>query len=171
MSFRHALLTLAFATAMSPALAQDHHTAPALAAHGEAVTIGTIEITGAFTRATLPNAPVAGGFLTLTNKGSEDDRLVSAEADIARDTQIHEMAMDGDIMKMRQITDGLVIPAGESVTLSPGGYHLMMMGLNAPVAEGDAIPVTLTFEKAGSIVVELLAGGTAADAPGQPMGH
>ncbi len=167
MFFRHTLVALALATALVPALPAmaQHEAAPA--AHGQAavVTIGDIEITGAFTRATLPGAPVAGGFLTLTNKGSEEDRLVAVETEIAKEGQIHEMAMEGDVMKMRQLPDGIVIPAGESVELAPGGLHLMFMGLNGAIAEGDAVPVTLTFEKAGSVSVDFIAGASAAPAP------
>ncbi len=165
MSLRLSLFALALATSLGalPALAQDH--ADHAAMQAAPITLGSIEITGPFTRATLPNAPVAGGFLTLTNTGSEDDRLVSATSPIAKDTQIHEMAMDGDVMKMRQLVDGLPIPAGQSVVLAPGGYHLMFMGITGPVAEGSTVPVTLTFEKAGEITIDLPAAGTAADAP------
>lgn len=169
MTIRTTLLALAFATALTP-------TPPALAQHAThddaaPITIGSIEITGPFSRATLPNAPVGGGFLTLTNIGAEDDRLVGAESPIARQTQIHEMAMEGDVMKMRQLTDGVAIPAGESVVLEPGGFHLMFMGLNGAITEGETVPVTLTFEKAGTITVDLPAAGTAADAPAGHMGH
>lgn len=146
------------------AFAQDAHshtTAPANAV----VTVGTLEISGAFTRATLPNAPVGGGFFTIQNTGSEDDRLVSASTPIAKTTQIHEMAMEGDVMKMRELEDGLVIPAGETVVLEPGGKHLMLMGLTAAITEGASVPVTLTFEKAGEVTLDLAAAGTAADAP------
>lgn len=165
MSLRLSLIALALATALPalPVLAQDHSSHDAM--HAAPITLGSIEITGPFTRATLPNAPVAGGFLTLTNTGSEDDRLVSATSPIAKQTQIHEMAMEGDVMKMRQLVDGLIIPAGQSVVLEPGGYHMMFMGLSGPVAEGSLVPVTLTFEKAGEITIELPAAGTAADAP------
>ncbi|SMQ85627.1 hypothetical protein SAMN06295905_2914 [Devosia lucknowensis] len=167
MSRRSSILTLALATTLAslpPAIAQD---ASAHAAHAETapVTVGAIEISGAFTRATLPNAPVAGGFLTLTNTGAEDDRLVSVDSPIAREGQIHEMAMQGDVMRMRQLADGLVIPAGATVVLEPGGYHLMFMGLTGAIAEGDAVPVTLTFEKAGTVTLDLRAGATAAAAP------
>lgn len=130
-----------------------------------AVTVGDIAISGAFTRATLPNAPVAGGFLTLTNKGSTDDVLVSASSDVAEQTQIHEMAMDGNVMKMRQLTDGVALPAGESVALKPGGFHIMFMGLKAPLVEGESVEVTLNFAKAGSVAVSLAVGSAAATAP------
>lgn len=174
MTLRPMLFALALATALSPTvptLAQD--TGHTTAMHGQpaAITIGDIEITGPFTRATLPNAPVAGGFLTLTNTGSADDRLVAVETPIAKVGQIHEMAMDGDVMKMRQLAEGLVIPAGESVVLSPGGYHLMFMGLTSAIAEGDMASVTLTFEKAGEITIGLPAAGSAADAAPGHEGH
>lgn len=136
--------------------------APALA---EDVMVGDLMISGAFTRATLPNAPVGGGFLTITNHGSSDDRLVSATSPAAGVVQIHEMKMDGDVMKMAELPDGLAIPAGQSVTLAPGGYHLMFMQLKGPFVEGQTVPVTLTFEKAGTIEVQLDVGGKAADAP------
>ncbi|WIY52987.1 copper chaperone PCu(A)C [Devosia sp. YIM 151766] len=155
---------------LSPSLAQDHD---GHAGHGEAaahdhaatdheVHLGDLVISGAFTRATLPNAPVAGGFLTLVNQGGEDDVLVSASADIARETQIHEMAMEGDVMKMRQLADGLIVPGGETVELKPGGFHIMLMGLNGPLVEGEQVPVTLTFAKAGTVTIELSVAGTAA---------
>jgi copper(I)-binding protein len=169
MTFRPAALVFALALSFAPALsagAQEahHHVAPA-------ATVGSIEISGPFTRATLPNAPVAGGFLTLTNTGSEDDRLVSATSAIARQTQIHEMAMEGDVMKMRELADGLVIPAGGSVELAPGGLHLMFMGLETAIAEGDKVAVTLNFEKAGEVTIELVAGASAADAPAHGHGN
>lgn len=175
MTLRPMLFALAFAAALSPALAHDTSHAPTTPDHGTAISVGDIEITGAFTRATLPNAPVAGGFLTLVNKGVEDDVLVSASTDIARETQIHEMAMEGDVMKMRQLADGIPVPAGETVTLAPGGLHIMFMGLNGPLEEGTHIPVTLTFAKAGTIDLTLTVAGVAADAAADGhsghMGH
>jgi len=135
---------------------------PGLAAD---TTIGDLTITGAFTRATLPNAPVGGAYLTITNSGTADDRLVSASTPAAGMTQIHEMKMDGDVMKMNELPDGLVIPAGQSVALEPGGYHLMLMQLTGPLVEGTKVPVTLTFEKAGTVEVEVDVGGIAAKEP------
>jgi uncharacterized protein YcnI/copper(I)-binding protein len=148
--------------------AHAHH--GAMAAPAE-ITIGDLTLTGPFTRATLPNAPVAGGFLTIANAGAEDDRLVAVSAEFAKEGQIHEMAMEGDVMKMRQLADGLVIPAGGSVTLEPGGYHLMFMGLSRALVEGETVPVTLTFEKAGDVTIDLPIAGAAADAPAGHMGH
>jgi copper(I)-binding protein len=134
-----------------------------------AITAGDLEISGAFTRATLPNAPVGAGYLTITNKGAADDRLVSATSTVAGTTQIHEMKMEGDVMKMNELRDGVVIPAGGSVTLEPGGLHIMFMQLKQPFAEGSTIPVTLTFEKAGSVEVELAVGAINADEPAHDM--
>jgi copper(I)-binding protein len=134
--------------------------------HGPmAVVLGDLEISGAFTRATLPNAPVGAGYLVVTNHGGSDDRLVSAMSPVAGMTQIHEMKMEGDVMKMAELPDGLVIPASGSVTLAPGGFHIMFMELKQALVEGQTIPLTLTFEKAGSIDVQLAVGAINADAP------
>ncbi len=117
--------------------------------------LGDLTIEHPFSRATLPNAPVAGGFMSVTNTGTTDDRLISATSDAAGRVEVHEMAMQGDVMKMRQLKDGLPIPAGQTVMLKPGGYHIMFMDLKAPLVEGKTVTVTLTFEKAGSIEVPL----------------
>lgn len=143
---------------------------PALADNG-AIHLGNINISGPFTRATLPNAPVGGGFLTIENTGTEADRLVSATSEVAGETQIHEMAMQGDVMKMRQLADGLEIPAGETVVLAPGGFHIMFMGLKQAFIEGETVAVTLTFEKAGSVEVLLPVAAAAADMPAAAMVH
>lgn len=150
-------------TLRAAALALTLFAMPALAGD---VTVGALTVSGAFTRATLPNAPVGGGFLTITNTGSTDDRLVSATSPGAALTQIHEMKMDGDVMKMTELPDGLPIPAGQTVTLAPGGYHLMFMQLTGPLVEGSTLPVTLQFEKAGAVEVMLDVGAVnAKDAP------
>lgn len=128
------------------------------------VSLGDLEISGGFSRATLPNAPTGGGFLTITNKGGSDDRLVAASADFAAEAQLHEMAMENDVMKMRQLADGIPVPAGATVTLAPGGLHLMFFQLKHPLVEGETVMVTLTFEKAGSVTVPLAIAGAAAAA-------
>ena len=143
----------------------------ALPAIAHDITFGPLQLNGPFTRATLPNAPVAGGFLTIVNTGTEDDRLVSAASDIAKETQIHEMAMEGDVMKMRPLADGLALPAGGTVVLAPGGYHIMFMGLNRALVEGETVPVTLTYEKAGEVTIDLHVEAPAADAPAGHAGH
>lgn len=122
---------------------------------GPVVTVGDLSLTGAFTRATLPSAMAGGGFLAITNNGAEADRLVSAASPVAKMVQLHEMKMEGDQMKMSQKEGGIEIAAGETVTLAPGGLHIMFMGLNTPFVEGETVPVTLTFEKAGTVEIEL----------------
>ncbi len=122
------------------------------------VTAGALEISGGFSRATLPNAPVGGGFMTITNTGSEDDRLIGASSSVAGHMEVHEMAMEGDVMKMRELADGLPIPAGARVELKPGGFHIMFMELQEPLVEGEMVTVTLTFEKAGEVEVPLMIG-------------
>ncbi|MEC7761703.1 MAG: copper chaperone PCu(A)C [Pseudomonadota bacterium] len=147
----------------------DHGGAMATPATGEAVTFGDLTLEGAFSRATLPIAPVAGGFMTITNTGDTDDRLIGAASEVADRMEIHEMAMDGDVMRMRELADGLAIPAGETVELKPGGYHLMFMDLSEPLVEGETVEVTLTFENAGEVVFPLSIG--APDADGRGHGH
>lgn len=134
-----------------------------------AVTVGEMEIANPFTRATMPNQPAGGGFLTITNKGSEGDRLIAVSSSVAERAEIHQMTMVGEVMKMRELPDGLPIPAGETVELKPGGYHLMFMGLNQPFVEGESIAVTLTFEKAGKVDVKLMVGSRTAQ--GHQMGQ
>jgi len=139
-------------------------------AHNGVIHLGDINISLPFTRATLPNAPVGGGFMTIENTGAEADRLISVTSSVAKDAQIHEMGMEGDVMRMRELPDGLEIPAGQTVVLSPGGFHIMLMDLNQPFVEGETVTVTLTFEKAGTVDVPLPVMASAADAPA-PMEH
>lgn len=129
--------------------------ADAHAGHGmaEKVTLGALEITAPAAAATLPNQPVAGGFMTITNTGTEDDVLVGASSAAAGRMEVHEMAMEGDVMKMRELAEGLAVPAGETVVLEPGGYHLMFMELAGPMEAGGSAEVELEFEKAGKVVV------------------
>jgi len=134
-------------------------------AHG--YKIGSIEIGHPWSRATPPTAPTAGGFLKITNTGTTPDRLVSARSPAAKSIEIHEMKMDGNVMRMRALEGGLEIPAGATVTLAPGGYHLMMIGLTAPLKDDTKVPLTLTFEKAGSVDVELSVGPMGS----MPKGH
>ncbi|MDH4414354.1 MAG: DUF1775 domain-containing protein [Rhizobium sp.] len=124
----------------------------------QAVTAGNLALTAGFTKAMLPGQPVGGGFITITNKGGEDDRLISASSAQAGEVQLHEMAMEGDVMKMRQLTDGIAIPAGQTVELTPGGLHLMFFKVAEAFKEGATVNVTLTFEKAGAVDVVLPVG-------------
>ncbi len=123
----------------------------------EMVKAGDLEITSAWTRATLPGQPAGAGYLTIENKGTVPDRLLSASSLLAPMAQIHEMKMQGDVMKMGELKDGLEVPAGGKVELAPGGLHIMFMGLKDGIKEGDIVKVTLTFEKAGDVEVDLAA--------------
>ncbi|MEY9752905.1 copper chaperone PCu(A)C [Bradyrhizobium yuanmingense] len=132
----------------------------------EDVKAGDLVISQAWSRATPGGAKVAGGYLTIENKGSAADRLVSVSADIAGKAEIHEMAMDNGVMKMRALDKGLAIEPGKTVKLAPGGNHLMLQELKGPFKQGDKVPVTLQFEKAGKITVALDVQGVGAQAPG-----
>ena len=132
---------------------------------GQSFTAGDISVTGAFSRATLPNAKSGGGFMTVTNAGTEPDRLIGATTENAARSEIHQMQMDGDMMKMNEVEGGLEIPAGGSVALEPGGYHVMLMGLKQPLKADECLQLTLTFEKAGDLPVQLNIGATDAAAP------
>ncbi|GGA88693.1 hypothetical protein GCM10011491_15620 [Brucella endophytica] len=131
-------------------------------AHGGAdkavVKAGSVEISGAFVRAMVPGAKVGGGFVKLVNGGSEADRLVAATSPAAKRVEIHEMTMENDIMKMRQLKEGIAVPAGGTVELKPGGLHIMFMDVVKPFREGETVPVTLEFEKAGKVDVTFRVG-------------
>ena len=117
--------------------------------------LGALEIGHPWARATPPTAPTGGGYLSVKNTGTTPDRLVSVSSPAAETVQVHEMKMEGNVMRMREIAGGLEIPPGATVTLAPGGMHLMMMGLKGPLKQGERVPLTLVFEKAGKIDVEL----------------
>ena len=172
MTYRTSLLALMLAVGLAvPTTVLAHDTATPAAGHEMAhqmaheVVVGDLAISGGFSRATLPNAPVGGGFLTITNKGAADDRLISATSPASGEVQLHEMAMEGDVMKMRELPEGIPVPAGETVMLQPGGLHLMLMKLTGPLVEGTSFPVTLTFEKAGTVTVELSVASSGAKVP------
>ncbi len=100
-----------------------------------------------------PNGVLVGGcYVTLVS--SRDDRLVSVASPLSQVVEIHEMRMDGDMMRMNELENGLPLPAGETVQMRPGAEHLMLMTLSAPLAEGDTVPLTLTFEDAAEVTVE-----------------
>jgi len=127
--------------------------------------LGDLTIGQPWARATAPSAPAGGGYLTITNHGATPDRLVAVRSPAANLIQIHEMKMEGDVMRMRELDHGLEIAPGATETLSPGGFHLMMMGLKGQLKQGTQVPVTLVFEKAGSIDIELDVAGMGATQP------
>ncbi len=122
------------------------------------VKAGNLEVSGGATKAMLPGQPVGGGYVTIKNGGDSDDKLIGVESSAAGRAEIHEMAMVNDVMKMRKLDEGIVIPAGQTVELKPGGLHMMFFDVKKPFAEGDKVPVTLIFEKAGKVDVILSAG-------------
>lgn len=115
------------------------------------IKIGELTLTNPIARATPATAKVGGGYIKITNNGTQADKLISVEADFAGMTQVHEMRMEGDVMRMKHLETGLNIPAGETIVLKPGSYHLMFMQLKEPLSEGEKRKVTLTFDKAGKV--------------------
>jgi copper(I)-binding protein len=133
------------------------------AAIAQNASVGSIKIENGYTRATAPGQHVAGGFLKIENKGAAD-QLISASSPVAGEVQLHEMAMDGNVMRMRQVKD-IALPANGAVELKPGGLHLMFINIKAPLTAGETVPVKLKFAKAGEVEVKLPVNATA------PMKH
>ena len=116
--------------------------------------VGSIKVEHAYTRAMMPGQQVAGGFMKIENKGGPADQLIFASSPVAGEVQLHEMAMEGNVMKMRQVKD-IAVPAGGAVELKPGGLHLMFMNVKAPFSAGETVPVKLRFAKAGEVEVKM----------------
>ena len=140
-------------------------------ARAEEVKAGDLVITQAWSRATPNGAKIAGGYLTIENKGSAPDRLIGGSGDIAGKVEVHEMAVNNGVMTMRPLDSGLTIEPGKTVKLAPGGYHLMMFDLKSQLKQGDKVPVTLEFEKAGKVTLSLDVQGVGAQAPAGAGGH
>jgi copper(I)-binding protein len=154
---KQAARTLSYAAALAALLA-----APVGAQDGKA---GDLVVSQAWSRATPGGAKIAGGYLTIENKGSAADRLLGGSGDIVGRIEVHEMRMDKGVMTMRQLDKGLAIEPGKSVQLAPSGYHLMLMDLKGPLKQGDKLPITLEFEKAGKVKVSLDVQGVGAKGP------
>jgi len=114
-------------------------------------------ITQPHARATVAGMTTSGAWFTVTNHGSEDDRIIAATAsEVAGQTELHDMKMEGDIMRMFQI-DGIDVPVGQTITLGQGNkLHVMLLNLKKQLKAGDHFPLTVQFEKAGSVTVEAL---------------
>lgn len=121
---------------------------------GHDYQLGALKIGHPVARETIGQSRITAGYLTVENGGDEDDRLIGAESDGARVIEIHTHKMDGGVARMMKI-DGLDVPAGGTATLQPGGNHLMIFDVTGALEPGDTLPVTLIFEKAGSIDVDL----------------
>lgn len=118
------------------------------------VTVGAIKISAPWARATPKGAAVGGGYFKITNTGAQPDRFVGGASDIAKRFEIHEMSMDNGVMRMRELAKGLEIKPGETVEFKPGGYHVMFVGLNKQLVQGEHFKATLQFEKAGKVEVD-----------------
>ena len=128
--------------------------------------LGDLAIDHPWSRETPKAAPVAGGYLKVVNKGAAD-RLVAVQSDASTRVEIHEMAVIDGVMKMRALDKGLAVPAGGTLELKPGGYHVMFIGLKAPFKAGETVKGTLVFEKAGKIDVDFNVEAMSA----KPMDH
>ena len=120
-----------------------------------AVKAGDLDITGGYVRAMLPGQPVGGGYVTIHNGGSSEERLVSVSSPAAAKVELHEMTMKDNIMRMRELKDGIVIAPGATVVLSPNTLHMMFKQVSMRFRQGGVVPVTLTFEKAGAVSMSL----------------
>lgn len=138
--FKTATAALMLAGVASPLAAHDYKA-------------GDLVIDHPWTRATPPGAGVAGGYAVIKNVGDAPDMLIGGSFDAAERVEIHEMAVVDDVMRMRELPEGLEIPPGGSVTLKPGGYHVMFMGLERKLDEGAKIAGALEFARAGTVAV------------------
>jgi uncharacterized protein YcnI/copper(I)-binding protein len=164
--------------AQVPAEGQDPHSlnAPApgvriVAAQGASapatVKAGSLTLEQPWSRATPSGAKVGGGYLRITNTGMAPDRLTGGSLPLASKVEVHEMRLEGDVMRMKAVEGGLEIKPGATVELKPGGFHLMFMDLKEPLKEGQTLKGTLTFEKAGPVEVEYTVRGMGGAAPAE----
>lgn len=113
-----------------------------------------IRIDDAYARSASPNAKSGAAFMLIHNDG-EADWLIAAQSDAAMRTELHTHLEDNGVMRMVHVEEGFELPANDMIALERGGKHVMLMGLTAPMIQGEMITVTLTFEKAGDVVVEI----------------
>ncbi|MDI3471190.1 MAG: copper chaperone PCu(A)C [Pseudolabrys sp.] len=132
----------------------------------EDVTAGPLKISAAWARATPKGASIGGGYITITNTGSAPDRLIGGSTPISGRLEVHEMSMSNGVMKMRPVEGGLEIKPDKTVTLKPGGYHLMFVGLKHQLEPNQHFKATLNFEKAGKVDVDFTVAGIGAMGPG-----
>lgn len=138
---RSILLAVAIALLAAPAAAENY-------------TVGSIQIGNPWTRATPKGATIAGGYMTIANKGTALDKLIGGSSAAAGRFEVHRVEMEGSVMRMRPVDGGLEIKPGETVELKPGSFHIMLMDLKQPLAKGQRIKGTLEFEKAGKVEIE-----------------
>lgn len=151
--------------------AHGHEAATADHAPGEAAHAADgVHVMQPWSREVPPGAPVAAGFMTIHNMGSTDDRLVAVRSDAAGRVEIHEVRHEDGVARMRELADGLPLPAGASVELAPGGYHLMFIAPEGAFTAGSTVAATLVFAEAGEQQVELEVRGASA-APEEDAHH
>jgi copper(I)-binding protein len=138
-------------------------------AEAKQIKAGNLVISQPWSRQSPMAADVAAGFMTITNEGQEADRLVKVETPISAVVQLHDMRMEGDVMKMEELPGGIALPPGAAVELKPRALHIMFMGLTSQPREGERFEATLTFEKAGKVNVEFEV--SAPNAHMAPGGH
>lgn len=136
---RHICLVALAALFVLPAAAHDYQ-------------LGALQIGHPWARPTLPGQMAGGGYLSISNLGTVADRLLGGSTAAAAAVEVHEMRMEGDVMRMRELK-ALDLPPGKVVTLAPGGLHLMLTGLKAPLKDSDRVALKLRFERAGEIDV------------------
>jgi copper(I)-binding protein len=125
--------------------------------------VGALTVSQARARFTVSGQTAGGGFMKLDNQGVAADRLVGGRAPVCERVEMHTMRLDGNVMRMRQL-DAIELPAGKTVELKSSGLHLMFVGLKAPLKAGEKFPLTLRFEKAGEVTVQVLIEGPASPA-------
>lgn len=128
--------------------------APPAIAHE--VTVGDLQIIHPHIPQPAASAKAAGGFMAIVNNGTEADRLIGVESDIAMKSETHESSVDANGIGTMEHVDFIEIPAGQTVSLEHGGYHIMFMGLTGPLVEGETHKATLVFEKAGRVEIEFM---------------
>jgi copper(I)-binding protein len=150
------IVILTLSVALAACARQDHQ------------RIGDLRVSVAWARETPPQAPVGGAYLTVQNTGATDDRLLAVESSAAERVELHEASDANGVARMRELAHGLVIPAGATVTLAPGGSHLMFIHPSPRWVAGGRVDATLVFEKAGRLPVSFdirsLSGQPRADA-------
>ena len=142
----------------------------AAAAQAADFDVGPMHIAEPWTRVTPKGASTAAGYMTITNSGSTPDRLSCVSSDAAVQCQIHTKSTEGDVMRMRPVEGGLEILPGQSITLKPGGLHMMFIDLKHPLEPGKTVEATLKFEQAGTVKVEYPILALGAPAPGAAAG-
>jgi len=132
--------------------------------------VGSIHIAQPWARATPKGTSSGAGYMTVTNNGTTPDRMTCVSSDAAAQCQVHSMSMEGGVMKMRPAEGGLEIKPGETVTLKPGGLHVMFVDLKHALEQGKTVEAKLKFDKAGTVDVAYPIAAIGAAAPGVPAG-